>query len=156
MSSLNEALGVNSVDRSDYKLLTKDLIDFNHKYINKPELASMTIRLTSKNDNAVSYVDADYDPLETIESPKVIIIKHNQLVDQDFKEKINAGDLIDQYMKVAQSNDNVLFDISNESTTRKLVLEFTANENKQQDNEQDEQQEQTQEDQNNQKEKDDL
>src|SRR5699024_10810154 len=99
---------------------------------------------------------SDYDPLETIESPKVIIIKHNQLVDQDFKEKINAGDLIDQYMKVAQSNDNVLFDISNESTTRKLVLEFTANENKQQDNEQDEQQEQTQEDQNNQKEKDDL
>lgn len=148
MSSLNEALGVNSIDRSDYKMLTKELIDFNHKHINKPELASMTIRLISKNDNAVSYIDADYDPLEAVESPKVIIIKHNQLVDQDFKEKINAGDLIDQYMKVAQSNDNVLFDISNESTTRKLVLEFTANDNKQQ--------EQTQEDQNNQKEEDDL
>ena len=139
MSSLNESLGISKVNLKKYKLLTDKLVDKSSMSINQQEIQGLNLlKLDYQDSNTDIFVDANYNPIDTDASPRVIIVYHNRLVKSlENSNKISGVELLEVFKKASQK-DKLDVNIHKDSTTRKLIFSIESSK----------QQEETQESQN--------
>lgn len=101
MSSLNESLGISKINLKKYKLLTDKLVDKSSMSINQQEIQSLNLlKLDYQDSNTDIFVDANYNPIDTDASPRVIIVYHNRLVKSlENSNKISGVELLEVFKR---------------------------------------------------------